>query len=128
MASSRVGSRISASAPRVFSAWSFSTIGIRKESVLPVPVCAVASTSLPSSAGGIAPDCTGVGVVKLQLCKRCFRESEIAKSVNKGVSDIWNEILRTHSGGPCAHFLRGFGGPQAGACFKAFPHDGEGEN
>ena len=31
-----------------------SIIGIRKASVFPVPVCAVARTSFPSKAGGIA--------------------------------------------------------------------------
>ena len=36
-------------------------IGIRNASVLPVPVCAVASTSLPWSACGITAACTGVG-------------------------------------------------------------------
>ena len=40
-------------------------IGIRNASVLPVPVCAVARMSLPSSACGIAAAWTGVGVAKL---------------------------------------------------------------
>jgi hypothetical protein len=41
-----------------------SIIGIRKLSVLPVPVEAVARMSAPSSAGGMALACTGVGVLK----------------------------------------------------------------
>ena len=64
MASSRVGRTISACAPRPSTFCSISTMGIKKLSVLPVPVCAVASTSRPLSAGGIASACTGVGVLK----------------------------------------------------------------
>ena len=44
--------------------------GIRNASVLPVPVCAVASTSLPASAVGIAAACTGVGIEKPAADKR----------------------------------------------------------
>ena len=44
-----------------------SIIGIANARVFPVPVCAVATTSWPASAGGIACACTGVGVTK-----RCF--------------------------------------------------------
>ena len=58
----------------------FSIIGIRKLSVLPVPVEAVARMSAPSSAGGIAPAWTGVGVVKLAAARRCLSESEMLKS------------------------------------------------
>src|ERR1035437_3910527 len=38
--------------------------GIPNAAVLPVPVCALARTSLPARAGGIAAAWTGVGVVK----------------------------------------------------------------
>src|SRR3954468_3197849 len=61
--------------PRVRS----SKIGRRNARVLPVPVCAVATTSRPSRAGGIACACTGVGMtnplrVKL-LCSDALRVS-----------------------------------------------------
>src|SRR5689334_25288551 len=55
-------------------------MGIRKANVLPVPVWAVASTSLPSTPGGIAAACTGVGFTK-PACESCsFREGEITNS------------------------------------------------
>src|SRR5271166_3405602 len=70
MASSRVGLRITALTPVSMGCFNNdSSRGSRKASVLPVPVCAVATTSRPSSAGGIASDCTGVGVTKL-FCAR----------------------------------------------------------
>ncbi len=56
-------------------------MGIRKLRVLPVPVEAVARMSSPSSAGGMAPACTGVGVMKPAAVRRALRESEIWKSV-----------------------------------------------
>ena len=55
---------------------SISTMGMRKLRVLPVPVCAVASTSRPSSAGGIAPACTGVGVSNWLALSRASKGSE----------------------------------------------------
>ena len=78
MASSRVGSRISACAAGAACGrfCSISTIGIRKPSVLPVPVCAVASTSRPSRAGGMQPACTGVGVSNLLALSRAMRAGE----------------------------------------------------
>src|SRR5580704_15090893 len=45
--------------------------GMRKLSVLPVPVCAVARMSRPSRAGGMAAACTGVGVMKF-ASDNCF--------------------------------------------------------
>ena len=63
MASSRVGNRTSAVVLRDCSRCSISMIGIRKASVLPVPVCAVPITSLPSRAGEIAAAWMGVGVM-----------------------------------------------------------------
>ena len=57
-------------------------MGMRKLRVLPVPVEAVARMSSPSSAGGIAPACTGVGVTKPAAARRALRESEIWKSAN----------------------------------------------
>ena len=56
-------------------------MGIRKLRVLPVPVEAVARMSSPSSAGGIAPAWTGVGVMKPAAVRRALRESEIWKSL-----------------------------------------------
>src|SRR6478736_5236281 len=57
-------------------------IGIKKLRVLPVPVCAVASTSLPSRAGGMAAACIGVGVTNLAIAIFFCSEAEIGKSVN----------------------------------------------
>ena len=55
------------------------SIGRTKARVFPVPVCAVATTSWPASAGGIAWACTGVIWTKRcfvrLLCKREHRES-----------------------------------------------------
>src|SRR6185312_10221815 len=59
----------------------FMIIGIRKLRVLPVPVEAVARMSAPSSAGGIAPACTGVGTMKSAAARRCLSESEMSKSL-----------------------------------------------
>src|SRR5579875_2080266 len=88
MASSRVGSRIRARTgfflPRTEGSEISSRrsiIGTRKLRVLPVPVEAVARMSSPSSAGGIAPACTGVGVTKPAVARRCFSSGEMAKSV-----------------------------------------------
>ena len=90
MASSRVGSRISARMgprlPLVLGtevASMRSIIGMRKLRVLPVPVEAVARMSLPSSAGGMALACTGVGVMKPASASRFFSESEMLKSVKR---------------------------------------------
>src|SRR5260370_39497476 len=80
MASSRVGTSTSAAIPGVLSLSSFSITGIRNASVLPVPVCAVASTSLPSNACGIAAAWTGVGVVNRAAANRSFIYGEISIS------------------------------------------------
>src|SRR5438445_8148510 len=77
MANSRVGTRTSAAIPGVLSLRSFSITGIRNASVLPVPVCAVARTSLPSSACGIAAACTGVGVINRAAANFSFTYGEI---------------------------------------------------
>src|SRR5581483_6945856 len=82
MASSRVGTRISAAMPGVFCLCSCSIIGIRNASVLPVPVWAVARTSLPSRACGIAAACTGVIVVNFAADSRVCNWAEIGSSVN----------------------------------------------
>ena len=58
-----------------------SIIGMRKLSVLPVPVEAVARMSWPSSAGGMALAWTGVGMMKPAAVRRALRESEMLKSV-----------------------------------------------
>src|SRR5882757_7592510 len=76
MASSRVGLRI-----RTFivlvrgTAASASITGIENARVLPVPVCAVATTSRPSMSGGMACAWTGVGVTNWFLA-RLFRNAE----------------------------------------------------
>jgi hypothetical protein len=58
---------------------SFSITGTRKARVLPVPVWAVARTSRPARAGGIAAAWTGVGIVMLAEarfpCKTGERDS-----------------------------------------------------
>ena len=80
MASSRVGTSTSAAIPAAFRAPSRSMIGIRNASVFPVPVWAVASTSLPSMACGIAAACTGVGTRKLAAASLSFIEEEMGNS------------------------------------------------
>jgi len=57
-------------------------MGIKKPSVLPVPVCAVASTSRPSRAGGMQPACTGVGVTNLLASSRAIKAGERENSEN----------------------------------------------
>src|SRR6185437_6682836 len=96
-ASSRVGVRIRAETPVGRSPRERSSkIGRRNARVLPVPVCAVATTSRPSRAGGIACACTGVGWtnplrVKL-LCSVALRVS----SENLFIQCcFWGEIQRT---------------------------------
>src|ERR1017187_10183642 len=89
MASSRVGSRISACAAFMSLVFcSISTIGIRNPSVLPVPVCAVASTSRPSRAGGMQPICTGVGITKLLASMRAIRAGERENCENSVVKAV----------------------------------------
>ena len=96
MASSRVGSRMSERmGPRLplvlgteFASMRW-IMGMRKLRVLPVPVEAVARMSLPSSAGGMALACTGVGVMKPALVRRFFRESEMLKSVKR---EFWSSV------------------------------------
>ena len=58
-----------------------SIMGTRKLSVLPVPVAAVARMSAPSSAGGMALACTGVGVMKPAALRQRFNAPEILKSL-----------------------------------------------
>jgi hypothetical protein len=64
----------------VFSRMRCSITGIKNASVLPVPVCAVASTSRPAIACGIVAACTGVGVTKLACNNRPFTYEEICNS------------------------------------------------
>src|SRR5436190_6667332 len=83
MASSRVGLRI-----RTFivfvrgTAARASITGIANARVLPVPVCAVATTSRPSMSGGMACAWTGVGVTNSFL-SRLFRNAEQSLSSEK---------------------------------------------
>src|SRR6185437_212724 len=100
MASSRVGSRMRARIgprlPRVLGtefASMRSIIGMRKLSVLPVPVEAVARMSAPSRAGGMALAWTGVGVVNPALVRRFLRESEILKSVKRTSPEEPEDVL-----------------------------------
>ena len=76
MASSRVGLRINARMPcaaaRLARRW---IKGSTNASVLPVPVCAVATRSVPASAGSMAWACTGVGSVKPCLFEIALQES-----------------------------------------------------
>ncbi len=72
MANSRVGTSARAVIPGVFSCSMRSMTGIKNASVLPVPVCAVASTSFPASACGIAVACTGVGTENLAKASRSW--------------------------------------------------------
>lgn len=88
-------------------------IGIRKASVLPVPVCAVASTSLPSSAGGIADAWTGVGVVKCECASFCWSPADRGMSLNcvkrfflswRGVSRGGPPLSGYHTGALCTRW------------------------
>src|SRR5580700_2895088 len=77
-ASSRVGLSMTARTPeRAGSLASRWMMGRTNASVLPVPVCAVATTSRPASAGSMAWDWTGVGSLKpffnRLLCRRAER-------------------------------------------------------
>jgi hypothetical protein len=70
-----------------------SIIGIRKAKVLPVPVWAVARTSLPAIPWGIAWAWTGVGVVKFAAASLCCMAAE------GGISEKWvNSILLLSEG------------------------------
>src|SRR5271163_3581507 len=83
MASSRVGLRITALTPVSIGCFNNdSSRGSTKASVLPVPVCAVATTSRPSSAGGIDSDCTGVGVTKLFWARFASKTADTGNSEN----------------------------------------------
>ena len=97
MASSRVGSRISACAagPRAEDVCSISTMGMRKPSVLPVPVCAVASTSRPARAGGMQPACTGVGISNLLALSRAIKGADKLNCENMVVKIILSSVPGT---------------------------------
>src|SRR5665213_1321247 len=94
MASSRVGLRI-----RTFivlvrgTAARASITGIENARVLPVPVCAVATTSRPSMSGGMACAWTGVGVTNSFL-SRLFRNAEQRLSSEKCCIDCVGFFLR----------------------------------
>src|SRR6185312_1111933 len=76
MASSRVGLRIRTFIVLVRGAAArASSTGMENARVLPVPVCAVTTTSRPSIMGGIACACTGVGVTNWFL-SRLLRNAE----------------------------------------------------
>ena len=67
-----------------------SRIGRTKASVLPVPVWAVATTSWPASAGGMACDWTGVGSTKLFLTRLLFKIGDRESSLNVFIQ-VWRE-------------------------------------
>src|SRR5438270_9114891 len=76
---------------------SLSRMGIRKANVLPVPVCAVASTSLPCRPGGIASACTGVGFTKPAHASCPFREGLITNSEKSSILlSCWHTESCTH--------------------------------
>src|SRR5580693_617515 len=81
MASSRVGLRMRARTPEREVSFSRRLImGRTKARVLPVPVCAVATTSRPASAGSIDWACTAVGSVKPFLNRLLFTRAERVNS------------------------------------------------
>src|SRR5437868_11742823 len=73
--------------PRVRS----SKIGRRNASVLPVPVWAVATTSRPSRAGGIACACTGVGTANPCLVKLLCSTEHRGNSENLFIQSLLGE-------------------------------------
>ena len=97
IASSRVGTRTRAAIPGVCDCPSFSMMGRRNASVLPVPVWAVAMTSLPSSACGIAAACTGVGMENFAAMSRSFKEGDRVSSEKLCILlSCWREGGDTH--------------------------------
>src|SRR5580698_6522299 len=83
MASSRVGLRIRTFIVLVRGTEARASInGMENAKVLPVPVCAVATTSRPSRSGGMACAWTGVGVTNSFL-SRLFRNAEQRLSSEK---------------------------------------------
>jgi len=82
MASSWVGTSTSASTFLPALAARRSITGIRNARVFPVPVCAVATTSLPCRAGGIASAWTGVGVRKFAAASLCCNPADRENSEN----------------------------------------------
>ncbi len=87
-ASSRVGNRISARTST--RGWASPirrlSIGSTNAAVLPLPVWAVTRRSRPSSAGGIAATCTGVGSTNLSSATALSRRSCRANWSNKGAT------------------------------------------
>jgi hypothetical protein len=83
LANSRVGTRMRVDTWRCFACTIiFLIIGIRNAKVFRVPVCAVARTSFPSSAGGIAEAWTGVGVAKWRCASFCCSPADRGISAN----------------------------------------------
>src|SRR5271165_3068970 len=82
MASSLVGLRITALTPPAGFLARIWSIGTTNARVLPVPVCAVATMSRPSRAGGMDCACTGVGVTKPCLPK-LLRRTELNDNSEK---------------------------------------------
>ncbi len=85
-ASSRVGEMMMAPVPFLglnLSLCSISMAGMRNESVLPEPVCAAPSTSLPAMSGGMQRACTSVMVLK-PMVSMALRVGSDRSSVEKG--------------------------------------------
>src|SRR5579864_2959349 len=81
IASSRVGLRMRARTPECGGCFAIRwMMGRTNASVLPVPVCAVATTSRPASAGPMAKAWTGVGSVKPCLTRLLFNGAESENS------------------------------------------------
>ena len=66
--------------------------GIVNAKVLPVPVCAVPSTSFPSSAIGIAWDWIGVGVIKFEYLIEFFSLFSMSNSLKFFMLDSFKDI------------------------------------
>ena len=69
-------------------------MGRTNASVLPVPVCAVATTSRPASAGSMACAWTGVGSTKPCFARLLFRRAERGNSEKLFICDFAEENRR----------------------------------
>src|ERR1035438_9472738 len=95
MASSRVGVRITLRMPACGGSFPRRWIkGNTNASVLPVPVCAVATRSFPASAGSMAWACTGVNSVKPCFARLFFSKAERGSSENVFMNRLEEENRR----------------------------------
>src|SRR5262245_43622720 len=98
--------------PGAFCLDSSSMAGMRNARVLPVPVCAVAITSLPASACGIAAACTGVGTENFAALSRAFNDGDTESSEKLCIELSCRRRYR------CAHTYNVRGNPAAGLILK----------